>query len=57
MKYIAIVRENVQHQGELTKSQQYDDATKYEFSSDEERRDFLKTMSGVLYCIDAYYVA
>ena len=44
MKYIAIVHEKGNH----------DYKTKYEFDSDEERRDFLKNMSGGLICIEAY---
>ena len=44
MKYIAIVHEK----GNL------DCKTKYEFDTYEERRDFLKIMSGVLVCTEAY---
>ena len=44
--YIAIVHEK----GE------YDYPSKYEFSSNEERREFLKKMAGVLICTDAYYI-
>ena len=43
-KYIAIVHEKGQ----------YDDNVKYEFDSDDERRDFLKAMRGVLICTEAY---
>ena len=43
-KYIAIVHEKGQ----------YDDNVKYEFDSDDERRDFLKEMRGVLICTEAY---
>ena len=43
-KYIAIVHENGY----------YNDNIKYEFMSEEERRDFLKNMSGVLICVEAY---
>ena len=44
MKYIAIVHEK----GE------YDYNTKYEFDSFEERYYFLKSMQGILICIEAY---
>lgn len=47
MKYIAVVHEKGQ----------YDDNVTYEFPSAEERGWFLKNMSGVLLCVDAYHTA